>query len=131
MKNVKIYQHADYKQFGNKVVVCKLTMNVVVNYDNLKCGKVLSMIFNVLDPIRVEVTTRAKCHPDDKFDFELGKKIAESKAVKKAYSIVQTRISNMANLLYKSLQVFNDVNRDMINLLNNEEVHMNELTKNK
>lgn len=48
---------------------------------------------------RWKVKGTAKCHPDDEFDIEKGKKIAQAKAEAKAYLQLRTYVLNKWNTL--------------------------------
>lgn len=71
----------------------------------------------------------ARCNSKDTFDEVVGKRIAESKAKTKAYSIYTKELQNIKKLLLKSQQVI-DYNISVMNdFINREKKHYKLLTK--
>lgn len=71
----------------------------------------------------------ARCNSKDTFNKVIGKRIAESKAKTKAYSIYIKKLQKVKHLLFKSQQVI-DYNISVMNdFINREEKHYKLLTE--
>ena len=91
---------------GSKTVVC--IMKVLVD-----CWK--SSQKNVYGRSSDIITVKgiSKCHPDDKFDEVVGKRIAESRAKKEAY---RKGIDYLQNTLNNTVVYENELKKSMIDL---------------
>lgn len=87
-----------YVNEEKKTVVCTLNYTVFVplNYD-VAAFDVAAFYYSI-DNFSGSVTTKAKCHPDDVFDSDLGCDIAFARAENAAYSDSLRRITDSCNV---------------------------------
>lgn len=102
MENFKI-SVLDTDYFVNekkKCVTCRLNFFI-------KCNAFAKVVFNsardYLGPVGCEVIGVAKMHPDDKFDVEIGKKVARAKAESLAYKKVADYFTEYIQLYYNKI----------------------------
>lgn len=72
---------------------------------------------------------KSKCHPDDKFDPELGRRIAESRASSKLYLKIHKEIVKQAYLIRKDYQILMKESKRIFDIAMKEEEHYCKLLK--
>lgn len=132
--SMKINFNTNYQVFGNNVVkctsVCTLSNCNELMYTPVFRGYTIKL--NSVNKKLVQsftVTSIAKCNPNDKFNLETGKRIAESRARTKAlrliYGLIEKDRKYFAEVCTKLLQ---DSNKVWFTLTN-EQDHLDNLTK--
>lgn len=112
---MKLYQNANFQEFNGKVVKC--TLSGKLSY--------VEPFTNILKEEEFSTIGYAKCHKEDSFNLEKGKRIAESKASIKFYKKV--RYFYNKNLFKKLRKFENEFNKDyskVNRLIKNEENHL-------
>ena len=84
-------------QYSAMKVLGKLGLELIKNY-NLNLNKVM---------INKDYSGKAKCHPEDDFDLEIGKRIARNRMLKKYYS------ARTKALAYAQVSLFK-INHDLL-----------------
>lgn len=77
--------------------------------------------------LKFMVKAVAKCHPDDKYDSEVGKRIAESRASKKAFNLAKSLVRECTLRLDNNLQALCDYHYRLSDMLEREEDHCKNL----
>lgn len=108
----------DYKVFNDKVVVC--TLKYSVEYPDVYFGS---------NEEFYTVTGKAKCSYYDIFDFETGKRIAESRATLKLYKIIKNYMRNyMREVKNGLISITNDYGK-INRMIDTEDRHYKTLIK--
>lgn len=69
----------------------------------------------------------ARCTPEDQFDLEKGKRIAESKATKKLYNRLTSSLNRELREVFKDVDFFKNELMRMADLKQAEEKHFEEI----
>lgn len=108
----KIYfDYIEFNSFNNKIVKCTIHASMVGEYIEESC----------------KFSAVAKCHDDDVFDLEKGKRIAESKASLKVFKYFEAMCSKSITNLNKQIEELYRY-KDKVNGLNfKESLHLGTL----
>lgn len=111
---MKLYQDVIFQDFNNKVVKCTLT------------GKLsyTDPFTNVLKEEEFTTIGYAKCHNDDSFNLEVGKRIAESKASIKFYKKVRSYYKSELRKMMDIGNIFMESFKKVEKLLQSENEHL-------
>lgn len=108
---MKIYQEVNFHQSGN-VVVCVITAKI----------NTVGVTFKV-NPVR----SIARCAPEDQFDLDKGRRIAESKATQKLYNRISTALNKTLKQAYRDMDTIKDELVRLATLKDTEEKHFSEI----
>lgn len=109
---MKIYQKTKFHQSGN-VVVCVMTAKI----------KMSGLPFLEAKAVR----GIARCAPEDEFNLEKGKMIAESKATQKLYNRITSSIKAALKETKKDIDFLNERLQKVADLKQVEEKHFEEI----
>lgn len=112
---MKLYQTAEFGVYNDKVVKCTLSCKLVY-VDGY--GEEYFQTVGI-----------AKCHEEDTFNLELGKKLAEAKAAKKAYETTLRYLENFRKGAYKIIDELNEDIERADEMLITEEKHLSNILK--
>jgi len=103
---MKIEKVTEYKYYNNKATVCDLKLYVFLSSD-----------VDYDSPIEVHSEGRSVLRDGDKYDQKLGERIAESKALIKAYKGIAAYLGTDCKFLADSLALLdNDLQKIQLNL---------------
>lgn len=108
---MKIYQKTKFHQSGN-VVVCIMTAKVNAFSTSFNAGSVRGI---------------ARCAPEDEFDLDKGKRIAESKATQKMYNRISSTLNKCLKETYKDVEYLKGELVRIAELQDAEEKHFEEI----
>lgn len=123
----------DYKwiESGNNII-CGIKCKIKRVDPNLwdykhKISRFFPRVINNYNNSMFTVYGVAKCHPGDEFDVKIGKRVAESRAKHKAYSIAKRYITALSNKIESDLNEYKNFVKEMNRQEEHEKKHMNYL----
>lgn len=108
---MKIYQETNFHHSGN-VVVCVITAKI----------NTFGVTFKV-NPVR----GIARCAPEDQFDLDKGRRIAESRAAQKLYKHISSVLNDALKGTYKDVEYLKNELIRVAKLQETEERHFDEI----
>lgn len=108
---MKIYQKTKFHQSGN-VVVCIMTAKVNAFSTSFNAGSVRGI---------------ARCAPEDEFDLDKGKRIAESKATQKMYNRIGSNLNKALKVTAQDLDEIKSELAKLASMKDVEERHFDEI----
>lgn len=123
MEKLKLITNAEYKVFNNRVVRCILHCTIpqeVRPYSNIEIPKFRWESTKAM----FTVTAIAKCDPRDNFDEKVGKRIAESKALIKAYNVYKALVKDAIKATKSELEAFENFEKKVLRVKEREIEHL-------
>jgi hypothetical protein len=118
---------------NDKAVICGLRCKVNIHINGEYINKLRRLFPNVSctwETIIFDVTGIAKCHANDTYNEEYGRKLAESRAKEKAYSIANRFVCAYYNMVMEDFSDISDFIDEMARQYSHEQGHIEYLIDN-
>lgn len=126
-KNRMRFTKTGFVRVGN-TMICKICLDLQLDQSSLH-GMIDKSIMNksCTNFGKFSITGKAKLHPGDKFDEVVGKRIAESRAKRKAYARASRLISALVESAERQIQFARLYAAQLRGCAKKEDAHINKL----